>query len=623
MKWDNRTMRFTLAIAAIASFAIVILFRYGILASQAGGTGPQIPETGERGTISDRNGRVLAMDSPLYNIAIWRPETDQEAFPVEAPRLAEFLGMESEDILARWKSGSSNFFYLKKRVVPQLARAIQGAKADGAFSGVVVEKVAGRFYPEKRLGSHLVGFVGDANRGLAGIELKYDGDLRPPRSRPGDKATLGNSIILTIDANLQFALEEVARKAQASTKAQAVILLAGDARNGEILAYVAIPDFDPNEYFSFPDTAWYDWAAVSHYEPGSVFKVFSMASALDLGAIDRTTSFICGGAYRRTTPGGETITIKCLSDHGQVNITGILEYSCNSGAGQAADRAASVDFYNKLIDFGFGERSGVTLPSESPGSLRSPEGWSLRSKPTIAMGQEIFVTATQMLSAATAIADGGLLLKPTVVRSVLKPDGATAWEFQPTVVRRTISKETAKTILAAMEAGSGIKGTGYRAKVDDIRMAVKTGTAQMIDQTSKRYSDTDFIASTLAIFPVEDPRIVLYGAIVKPEGETFGGRIAAPMIREAAEAILEQQDILRGNSQVIRHSGTINLPRLSPVALGSTMPDLIGTPKKLLLGLLSRDDLRVTIEGDGYVVRQAPEPGSPVESGMEIMLELK
>jgi cell division protein FtsI (penicillin-binding protein 3) len=115
----------------------------------------------------------------------------------------------------------------------------------------------------------------------------------------------------------------------------------------------------------------------------------------------------------------------------------------------------------------------------------------------------------------------------------------------------------------------------------------------------------------------------LYGAIVKPEGETFGGRIAAPMIREAAEAILEQEDILRGNSQVITHSGTINLPRLSSVAIGSTMPDLIGTPKKLLLGLLLRDDLRVRIEGDGYVVRQTPEPGSPVESGMEIMLELK
>ncbi len=623
MKIDQRVLRFGLAIAFLVGFTLLIITRYALIAAEKGGAKASAMDSAERGLIMDREGRILAVDSPLYNIAVWRPETSAEAFPVELPKLASLFGVDAADILSRWKEGSSSFFYLKKRVTPQVARTIQEAKTTGSWAGVVVERVAGRLYPEKRLASHLIGFVGDANRGLVGIENKYDGDLLPATMPRRGETIQGNGVVLTIDSNIQYALEEIARKTAKETKAESVILLAGDARSGEILAYVAMPDFDPNDYLTSPESAWYDWASVFAYEPGSVFKAISMASVMDLGAIDAHTTFVCGGSYHKVTPSGEEIVIKDLGDHGVVDITGILEYSCNSGAGQAADRAATVDFYDKLISFGFGTRSGLTLPGESPGSLHSPETWSLRSKPTIAMGQEVLVTAVQMLAAATAIADGGVLRKPIVVSRLLRPDGSTLYENQGSDVRRAISAETSRMILASMEAGAGAQGTGRRAKVDDIRMAVKTGTAQVIDPETHRYSSTDFIASTLAIFPADAPRIVLYAAIVKPAGETLGGRIAAPMLRDAAEAILELTDIGRGASPVIRHTGSVSLPRLAPVEIGQVMPDLRGIPKRLLLPLLARKDLKVRIDGDGYVVAQRPPAGSPVAPGSEIVLELK
>ncbi|MDA8411040.1 MAG: penicillin-binding protein [Treponema sp.] len=624
MKPEMRRLRYGVALGLLAVFALVVVGRFAVLANEKGMHGASPLDSAERGPIMDREGRLLAIDSPLYNIAVWRPETDKDAFPSEVGRLAAILEMDAGDILSRWKDGSSNFFYLKKRVPPQVARAIQDAKTDGAFSGIVVERVPGRLYPEKRLASHLVGFVGDENRGLVGIENKYDAELQPPPGAGSSGAlAIGDGVVLTIDANLQFSLEAIARRTMNETKAEAVILLAGDVRTGEILSYVAMPDFDPNDYISSPESAWYDWPSVFAYEPGSVFKVFSMSSVLDLGAIDMHTTFVCGGAYRKVAPSGEVIVIKDLANHGIVDVTKILEYSCNSGAAQAADRAATVDFYDKLTSFGFGSRTGLTVPGESPGSLRSPETWSLRSKPTIAIGQEILVTATQMLAAATAVADGGILRKPLIVKRLTGPDGATLYDEQPVDVRRVISETTARSILTSMEAGATLSGTGYRAKVNDIGMAIKTGTAQVIDPVTHRYSDTDYIASTLAIFPSDRPQIVLYGVIIKPVGEMLGGRIAAPMIRDAAEAVLEQLPIERGGSSIIRHDGTVSLPRLSPVSIGDTMPDLTGVPKRLLLPLLQRDDLKVKIVGDGWVAKQTPPPGSPVASGMSIELDLK
>jgi len=434
----------------------------------------------------------------------------------------------------------------------------------------------------------------------------------------------GNSLVLTIDSSIQYSLEEIARKTKDDTGAESVILLAGDAKTGEILAYVAMPDFDPNAYFESPTEAWYDWPSVYSYEPGSVFKVFSMASVMDSGGIDANTTFVCDGAYRRTAPSGEEIKIKCLGSHGVVNVEKILEYSCNAGAAYASDRIEPEAFYERLSSFGFGSRTALALPGESAGLLNAPSTWSLRSKPTIAMGQELLVTAVQMFDAATAVSNGGVLLKPILVRRVVDAEGKTVSENAPVATKRVISAQTAQTILDAMEKVSSSGGTGWRAKVKDVRMAVKTGTAQMIDRETKRYSDTDYIASTLAIFPVEDPRIIVYLAIVKPKGESYyGGRIAAPVVRDAVDAILSVTDLPRADSPSVEHSGRVVLPHLEGVTIGDTMPNLVGTPKRLLLPLLERRDISVRMSGEGYVASQSPPEGTPIAPGAVIELELK
>jgi cell division protein FtsI (penicillin-binding protein 3) len=615
----QRRLRLLVLVGLLGAFALVVLVRYAYLAATPAQSSAAPAMEAERGEIRDRSGRVLAMDSPLFNIAVWRPETKKSSFPAEAARLAAIVGVSEGEIMDRWSSGSSDFFYLARRAPPQVARVVQEARDAGAFAGVVIEKVAGRLYPERRLASHLIGFVGDGNTGRAGVEKRLDDEL----SRSG--AAKGRSVELSIDADIQFSLEKVAREAMSNTGAEAVMLLALDAKTGEILAYVAMPDFDPNDYAASPEASWYDWPSVYHYEPGSVFKVFTMASVVDLGGADAHTTFTCDGAFHKTAPSGEKITIKCLGVHGTVDIERILEFSCNAGAAYAADKVDSIDFYDKLRSFGFGSRTGLVVPSETPGGLRAPETWSFRSKPTIGMGQEVFVSAMQMAQAATALANGGVLMKPLALRRVLEADGSLAYANEPQPVRRVVSAPTARMILSAMETVSSAGGTGARAKVADVRMAVKTGTAQMIDPDTQRYSEKDYIASTLAIFPADDPKAIVYLAIVKPRlgPSYFGGRIAAPLVKEAVEAMLEVTGIPRGGTPTIVHPGSVTLPPTSPVAIGDTMPDLRGVPKRLLVPLLARKDIVVRIEGDGYVASQSPAPGEKVEAGAEIRLVLK
>jgi len=409
-----------------------------------------------------------------------------------------------------------------------------------------------------------------------------------------------------------------------SNGAESAFALAMDVRTGEILAYVAEPRFDLNNYSMYNVEARRDLLSLYSYEPGSVFKVFSMASVLDMGAITMKTVFDCDGAYRRTLPSGEKIVIKDLGVYGRQTLAGVLAHSSNAGVGYASDRVSEVDLYDRLTSFGFGMKTGIGLSGESSGSLREPESWSARSKPTIAIGQEVMVTPLQMVTAAAAIANGGLLLKPTTVARIETADGEKVFVHEPQVVRRVVSAETSRAILSAMETAASLEGTGWRAKVSDIRMAVKTGTAQMIDPKTRAYSDKDYIASTLGIFPADNPRIALYIAIVKPRGASYlGGQIAAPVLRDAAEAVLSCIDVDRGKSPTIVHENSVLLTAEPEAVIGSTMPDLTGYSKRSLLPLLERKDIRVVINGNGYVLSQEPPPGSAVREGERIAFTLK
>jgi cell division protein FtsI (penicillin-binding protein 3) len=354
-----------------------------------------------------------------------------------------------------------------------------------------------------------------------------------------------------------------------------------------------------------------------------VFKVFSVAALMDSGAVNSSSTFFCDGHYERVTNRGTREVITCLGAHGRVTLRDIIIKSCNAGAAYASDQIGANAFYELLGEFGFGARTGAGSPGETVGYLIPPDRWSIRTKPTISMGQEISVSALQMVQAASAVANDGFLVPPRIVSRIVSPKGETIRTFEAGPGRRVLKPQTARAMRSYMVDVTSDIGTGWRANIRDLSLAVKTGTAQIIDPKTKAYSRTDFIASCIALLPAEAPSLVLYVAIIKPRGEILGGRIAAPPIREAAEALVDYLGIPRGRNPQISHPGAISLPPpLNPV-LGSLIPNFSGYSKRELFPLLLRDDIRVEISGDGWVRRQTPAPGSPLEADTVIILELE
>jgi cell division protein FtsI (penicillin-binding protein 3) len=626
MTIDRRFIRHYIILAAIVFTAVVTLVRYGMLAFEPVKTSGTF--AGDvvkiRGPIYDREGRLLAVDTDLYDISIWKPSIDKRKDAVFAGELAMALDVDETGLLDLMRGPGPDFSYIARRVSGDVARAVERAVESTEMHGIRLDRVPGRVYPERALAAHLVGFVGTENHGLAGAEAAFDTLLSADSRKAIGSYAYGDAVYLTIDADLQYRLESLGRQSMKDNSAEALALVAVEARTGAILAYVSLPDFDPNDFLSADRANWVDRVSMYAYEPGSVFKVYSMASLMALGGIDERSTFLCDGAYEHSTASGEDIVIKCLGTHGRVNLTNILEYSCNAGAAYAADTVSTIDFYAKIREFGFGERPGADLSGENPGLIRRPEDWSGRTKPTIAIGQELLVTAIQMAGAATIIANGGLLVRTRTLGRIVDSDGVTVDNPQPITVRRVMEERDAKAVLSAMEASVLESGTGRRARIEDLRMSVKTGTAQMIDPATRRYSDTDFIASTIALFPGEAPEYIVYAAIFKPKGASiFGGRIAAPLVKDAANIIADLYGVARTETQTLSHSGRIVVSGVESVRIGETMPDLRGVPKRSLTALLERNDLTVEIVGDGWIREQSPAPGEPVPEGTTIILRLE
>ncbi|MDR1898536.1 MAG: transpeptidase family protein [Treponema sp.] len=610
--------RFVIFISLFALAALAVLVRYGMLM-----LGPYRPAPSsrsrhfaERGPIKDRNGRILALQTRLANISVWRPEIDSlEEFSRE---LAPLLEMPEDEIAERIQLSAGDFVYLRKQVDESTIRMIEAERARGRLRGIGIEPVVGRIYPERNLAGQIVGFVGNGNNGLAGMEYAFDAELTPQADRPS-----GGQVYLTIDVNVQHILEGIAAETLRENDAEAVMLLAADPRTGDILGSASLPGFDPNNIQDSSEEARMDRPAIWSYEPGSVFKVFSLSALMDGEAITENTTFICNGYYERTTRGGETIRINCLGAHGRVRAREIITYSCNAGAAYAADRLGTGAFSDILRNFGFGGRTGAGSPGETAGFLRAPDRWSERSKPTIAMGQEIAVSALQMVQAATAVANDGILVPPRIISKIVSADGKTEQKWENGAPRRVLKPETAQAMRSYMVDVTSSIGTGWRANVEDLSLAVKTGTAQIIDPLTGAYSGTDFIASCIALLPAESPSLILYLVIVKPRGEHLGGRIAAPPIRQAAEALVDYLGIPRGRNPQVDHSSSVTLPQSQIPRITDTVPDFSGLSKRTLLPLLLRDDLHIEMEGDGWVRRQSPPPGSPLNQDTVIRLELE
>jgi len=610
----NFRRRYIIVFGFLSVFLLYLIIHYAVL--MLGSEKPpalrQNISYPERGPILDRNGRFLAIQIRFADVSVWRPSIIDIEFL--SNEISVILDMSPVEIKNRINASESNFLYLKRQIDDSTARRLSALIDEKKIRGVMVQPIVGRIYPEKNLASQVIGFVGDRNRGLEGIEFAFNNTLDGV-----DNNGIGSQVVLTIDSYVQHILHQISVKTMEETKAEAVMFVAMDPRTGDILGSASLPDFDPNNIRSSDIVSRMNRPVIWAFEPGSTFKVFSLAALMDSGAISGNSVFVCNGVY---TPSRGT-PINCLGNHGRVTAREIIIHSCNAGAAYASDRINSNAFYQMLSNFGFGSRTGAGSPGETAGYLVPSANWSERSKPTIAFGQEIAVSAYQILQAATAIANDGILVTPRIVSNIVSADGKNVTEWVSGENKRIISAETARAMRSYMADTAATGAMGWRAGVQDMSIGVKTGTAQIIDPATRRYSDTDFIASCVALLPAENPTLILYLAIMKPQGVIFGSRIAAPAIREAAESLIDYLGIPRGRNPQINHPPLVNIPAGRLPVIQSHVPDYSGLAKRVLLPLLLRDDVNVEIYGDGWVRRQNPPAGTPFTAGMTIILELE
>ena len=619
---DPTVRRLYVFVSFLGLCLLALIFRYATFMTslEFPPEGPplRLPEV-ERGPILDRNGRVLALTIERDSVTAWVPAVSAPEDSAEL--LGEILDTAAEEVLERLSAGG--FVFIRRHITPEQSARIRAAQNSGELQGIDLQPEQTRSYPEGALAAHLLGFVGVDNIGLEGIENTFNYVLAPDTITADGTGVFGNKVFLTIDVNVQHAMERIAAATRDEHDADAVFIIVADAASGEILSYAAQPGFDPNDYTAFPSERWRNAIATDSYEPGSVFKIFTMGALLQTGAITTSMTFPSPGYYRRTLPNGVIIRIRDLGVYGDLVPEQILRYSSNAGTAHASDRIDAHSFYRMLRGFGFGEPTGAPLLGESPGLLRPVAEWSGRSKPTMAIGQEISVTPLQIVQAATTLTNGGVLLRPQLVRKIVAADGTVVKAFAREPLRNVLAPEIAAEILGMMETVAE-EGTGRLARLEGYRIAVKTGTAQVFDRVAGVYSDENLIASILGVLPADAPRFIAYVVIQHPKGEQrYGGVIAAPVLREVTAFLASYYRLPRNDEEPLLHPAHIVVSATPHLTLGGELPNLVGLPKRRLLPLLAVADLRLALHGSGYVIRQDPAPGSPLtpERTVHVWLE--
>lgn len=617
---------------AILVFAVAFIFLCGIISryfyimvlNQRDGASSQKNYRVERGPILDRNGVVLAIQTRLFRVSAWRPTLKNPDYV--AKKLSEILDIPEKEIKEKFDKSGGKVIQIARKVSFEAAEKIHDLqKGDDDFSGVRVDNDYGRSYPEKELASHLIGYAGEDNKGLDGVEYQMDRYLYPDGAGKALSGVVyGNQVYLTIDVNIQnFAQQASMDVMDQYEPIDGVITIVADAKTGEILAYVSMPELDLNNYTKYKadDPIKRNKPVIYTYEPGSVFKVFSISSFMHIpNGITPESRFFCNGLY--TNISGNPI--KCTGKHGDIDTGDIIKYSCNPGTCTASESVSPDEFYFMIKQFGFGEPSGVELPREEKGNVRPPSKWSDRSKATMAMGQEVQVNAMQIIKAATAISNHGIMLMPHVIKKVVDATGHVVFENDKQPIMEVVSQKVADSMLLMMERASVDRGTARRHNVGGVRMSMKTGTAQVWDDAIKKYSDEKFTASCIAIFPTEDPQYIIYNVVFHPMkgGITTGAGIAVPAVGKLANDIISYKGMQRTGDTVLGFDGSIDVPEKSYTVI-DVIPDFTGASKKHLLPLFKDDRFNLKIKGEGWVVKQSPAPGTPVEPGMTLEFELQ
>jgi cell division protein FtsI (penicillin-binding protein 3) len=603
-----------------------------------------IPLTPQRGTIFDSNGQELAVSVDVDSIYVEpRKLEDRE---MAGKKLAKALDLSAQEVSTKLKS-SSSFVWLKRQVSPSQSESVKMM----ALKGVGMIKEPRRFYPNSTIAAHLLGFTGLDPKGLEGLELQYDktilgrgGYLVMERDALGrgigtgtpqvQGATHGHDLYLTIDKNLQYIAERELADGLRKTQAKAGTVVMLEPSTGKVLAMASYPEYNPNAYTRYKPSQWRNRAVCDSFEPGSTFKVFLVAAALNEAVITTKQQIDCESGQFRV--GGKNI-----HDHKsyqKLTPAEIIKYSSNIGSAKIGKMLEREAFHSYIRDFGFGQRTGVDLPGEVVGMLRSPDKWFEIDLAAISFGQGVSVTPIQLVAAVAAIANGGYLMEPYVVDQVVDSEGQVTQRNQPHVVRKVIASDVARIVTQMMEMTTEDGGTATNARVPGFRVAGKTGTAQKVDAVTGGYSTDKWVTSFVGFLPAEAPQLVMLVTIDEPKVGHYGGLTAAPVFsRIAAQAmqslkVAPNQDMPNGETlpsleQIIVEASAparSGFQEMAPAetSAGPMMPDFVGLSYRQVLEFLEAGQLNVSFRGRGRVVEQSPDPGMAIPYGAPVWVRL-
>jgi cell division protein FtsI (penicillin-binding protein 3) len=602
----------------------------------------QIPLVPKRGTIYDREGNELAVSIEVDSVcADARKVVDIEK---AANQLAAILQIERRDLKERLQRRKP-FEWIQRKISPKEAEQIKALR----LPGIYFLKENRRFYPNSELAAHVIGFVGLDSRGLEGLEFQYDTLLNGKgqvwtmaRDAMGRQISLGElpfekedhyrNIFLTLDKQIQHVVETKLSQSAQKWGAKGGFAIAMDPLTGKILAMASYPFFNPNQFFQYRSSHWRNRAISDVFEPGSLFKAFLATAAIEEKVVQPTDSFYCEkGSYKVYDR-----TIHDHSKHGWMTFQQIIKYSSNIGASKVGEKMGKERLYRYISEFGFGEKTNVGLPGEGKGIVHHPRYWSPVALDTISFGQGISVTGIQMVSALSVIANGGFLMKPYMVEKITNEKGEIIQSFEPKVVRRVISEETAKKVAALLQATTEKGGTGEGAVPTGYEVAGKTGTAQKVDHLLKEYADDHYLSEFFGFGPILEPKIALLVVIDEPQGAMYGGVVAAPVFKEIMEEVLPYLNVLPKGTLVVKNEADripekeklMTVPLIDEVKVGKgigmiVMPNLTGLSMRNALSRIEGKGLIVRVSGNGKVVEQVPKPGMVIERGDICYLKLR
>jgi cell division protein FtsI (penicillin-binding protein 3) len=593
--------------------------------------------TPKRGTIYDFKENILAESIDIDSVYARPPDVKNTS--QTAKKLADILDLNKGALTKKLKAKKS-FIWVKRKVTPKETARIKEA----GLKGIHFVRESRRIYPQRSyphshyLAPHLVGFVGIDSKGLEGIEAKYEGTLSGNTKRlilgkdafgreiitevpiPG-KSPQNYNLYLTIDTTIQYVVEMELKRAVEGQGAKNGMAVVMDPTSGKVLAMANYPSFNPNRFWDTPPNTWRNRVVTDIFEPGSVFKVFLASAALEEKVAKRHDIFFCeNGAYVLSGK-----TIRDVKKHGWLSLDRIIKYSSNIGATKIAERVGRKKFHHYIRGFGFGQKTEIDLPGEAMGIIRNPKTWSNVALGNIAFGQGIAVTSIQLITAISAIANGGNLLKPYVVDKIVDSKGKIISQSHPIIIRRVLSKEVAETMTSILTGVVREGGTGTRAALAYYEAAGKTGTAQKVDGLVGGYYEDRFISSFVGYVPSNQPRLVILVVIDEPQGIPYGGTVAGPVFKNIAERSLQYLSIPPTKGPVLAKASTRTIPWRPPKRTiheaihqgkpSRRMPDLKGLSIRAALNRVKALELLVSVSGSGRVVDQRPRPETMVGKG--------